>query len=531
MPSESVAGRYELTEGISSGAMGTVWRGYDAILDREVAVKVIRTDVISSVRDAQELADRFRREARITARIRHHGVPQVYDAVLTEPFDQLYLVMEHIHGTSLRAYIRPSALLPVPWAAAIAAQIATVLSHAHAVPVVHRDLKPDNVLVTADGTVKVLDFGIAAILRPDVPRLTRLGIPMGTSRYMSPEQTRASQVTPQSDLYALGCLLYELLSGRSVFDGPTEELFWEQHRHAQPQPLRELRPDVPEDLEKLVLQLLAKKPEQRPGDAYAVYEGLLPFLPPPGATAPQGGPELAGCPDPTHMYRRPNAPRPPDVPASTPSPRPAPRPGATLDTRLRAAIADVERQVNALLGEERYIQAADALEVVIDSVSATLGARHPRVLALRKKRAAVLFIGGDYRRSLPEFDDLANAYESAEGPASNNVIHCRRQAADCRAELGYVTVALREYHDVLDLIRDKESDTSETAREIRRSIGALLAAEGDNQQSREVLTTLLEDLLLLFGPDHLETQEVQEMLRHLDGDDDAAGPMGGPPSR
>ncbi|GHH72998.1 protein kinase [Streptosporangium violaceochromogenes] len=515
MPIEPVAGRYELTEEIDSGGMGMVWRGYDAVLDREVAVKVINPDVVTSVQDARNLADRFRREARITARIHHHGVPQVYDAVLTEPYDRLYLVMEYIRGTSLRAYVRPDASLPISWAAAVAAQIATVLSHAHAIPVVHRDLKPDNVLVTADGTVKVLDFGIAAILRPDVPRLTRFGVPVGTDPYMSPEQTRASQVTPQSDLYALGCLLHELLSGRRVFDGPTQELFQEQHRHARPRPLRALRPDVPEDLEKLVLELLAKKPEQRPVDAYAVYTRLLPFLPPPGSAAPRGGPELAGHPDPTRMYRRPNAPRPPDAPADAPSFTPAPGSRVTVGTRLREAIAEVGRRVDALLEEERYIQAADVLEELVDATSTTLGATHPRILALRMRRAAILFVGGDYRRSLTEFDDLTRLYEGIEGAAGTNVIGCRRQAADCRAQLGNATIALRQYRDVLDVVRATESDTSETAREIRKSIGALLGAEGEVQQAREVLTTLREDLCLLLGPGHPETQEVAEMLHHL----------------
>ncbi|MEV4565145.1 serine/threonine-protein kinase [Nonomuraea sp. NPDC049419] len=516
MPSGPVAGRYELAELINSGGMGAVWRGYDAVLDREVAIKVIRADVVNSVQEAQELAERFRREARITARVRHHGVPQVYDAVLTESYDQLYLVMEYIHGATLRSYIRPDVSLPVPWAAAVAAQIATVLSHAHAVPVVHRDLKPDNVLVTSDGTVKVLDFGIAAILRPGTPRLTRLGIPMGTFQYMSPEQTRASQVTPQSDLYALGCLLHELLCGEPVFPGPTEELFCEQHRHATPIPLRTLRPDVPEELEKLVFELLAKKPEHRPQDAYAVYTALLPFLPPPGTPTLQGQANLSGYPDPTHMYRRPNAPRLPDAPSAASDVISEPVPGTSLDTSLRNAIASVDRQANALLDEDRYIQAADALEGAIASGAEAVGARHPRVLALRIKRAAALFLGGDYRRALPEFDALAAAYESTEGPMSDIVLDCRRQAADCRAQLGQATTALKEYREVLDLVREKESDTSETAIEVRRSIGALLATEGEIHAARGVLTALRDDLQLLLGPEHPETQEVEEMLKHLD---------------
>jgi serine/threonine protein kinase len=219
MPDNSVVGRYELVERISVGGMGTVWRGYDAVLDRPVAVKLIRPDRLVEPGQAEDFARRFRREARVTARIGHHGVPQVYDAVLAPPCDRVYLVMELIRGTDLRTYITTGVPLPVTWAVAIAAQIATVLSYAHAVPVVHRDLKPENVLITPDGALKVLDFGIAAILGTGTTKITATGHPVGTSRYMSPEQIRGAQVTPQSDLYALGCVLYELLCGRSVFDG------------------------------------------------------------------------------------------------------------------------------------------------------------------------------------------------------------------------------------------------------------------------------------------------------------------------
>lgn len=222
MPSEPIAGRYELIDRIDSGGMGTVWRGYDAVLDREVAVKLIRPDMVASPEEAEIFAKRFRREARVTARIGHHGVPQVYDAVLDRSFDRMYLVMELVQGVPLHAFINPTRALPIAWAAAMAAQISTVLSHAHAVPVVHRDLKPDNVLVTDGGTVKVLDFGIAAILRADVTKLTVSGSPVGSSQYMAPEQIRGARVTPHSDLYALGCVLHELLCGEPLFSGRTD---------------------------------------------------------------------------------------------------------------------------------------------------------------------------------------------------------------------------------------------------------------------------------------------------------------------
>lgn len=245
MRAEPIAGRCELVEEIKSGGMGTVWRGYDSVLDRQVAIKLVRPGVVSAPEQADEFAKRFRREARLTARIGHHGVPQVYDAVLDLPYDRVYLVMELVTGTPMRAYIDPAAPLPVAWAAAIAAQIATVLSHAHAIPAVHRDLKPDNVLVTEPGAVKLIDFGIAAILRTDITRLTATGTPMGTTRYMSPEQNQGGQITPSCDLYALGCILHELLTGAHAVTGDNEFAMMQQHVSGAPTPVRSLRPDAP----------------------------------------------------------------------------------------------------------------------------------------------------------------------------------------------------------------------------------------------------------------------------------------------
>ena len=317
MRPEPIAGRYELVEALESGGMGQVWRGYDSVLDREVAVKLIRPDVVHSPEMADEFVKRFRREARITARIQHHGVPQVFDAGLDAAADRVYLVMEYVVGTSLHAFIDPRRPLPISWAAAIAAQIATVLSHAHAIPVVHRDLKPANVMVTDAGTVKVLDFGIAAVLRTDVTRLTSTGSPIGTTQYMSPEQIQAAQISPASDLYALGCLLFELLTGQPVFNGGNDFRLMQQHVAEPPPHLRTLRPDVPAPVAELVGDLLAKVPQRRPADAYEVYERLLPFLPLPGMTMPTGDNGPRGVPDPTLLYRRPNAPRPrPGAPAA-----------------------------------------------------------------------------------------------------------------------------------------------------------------------------------------------------------------------
>jgi serine/threonine protein kinase len=516
---EPIAGRYELVEQLNSGGMGQVWRGYDGVLDREVAVKLIRSDVIASQEQAEEFAKRFRREARITARIQHHGVPQVYDAVLDRSYDRVYLVMEFVRGTSLRAFINPQQPLPISWAAAIAAQICTVLSHAHAIPVVHRDLKPDNVLVSESGAVKVLDFGIAAILRTDVTRLTVTGSPIGTSHYMPPEQVQGGQITPKSDLYALGCVLHELLTGQQVFGGGNEFQLMQQQVYEAPQPLRKLRPDVPEVLERLVLELLAKAPERRPADAYDVYEKLLPFLPLPGSLPPATERGPGGVPDPTLLYRRPNSPRPRSESAPpTPDPVDAvpaeqPRPAAVTEIReeIKAAVA----HSNELLADERYAQAAEALQQAIEPAAAAFGVESARVLRLRERRAAILVIGGDFRQALPEFDALAAAFARTAGPDSHDALACLRQAAYCRAELGQATAALRQFRHVLNYVRASDGDASSTALDLRRNIGMLLVSEGNVAQATAELEPLYEDLLVIYGPDHEETREVADVLTRL----------------
>ncbi|WP_437098155.1 serine/threonine-protein kinase [Streptomyces flavidovirens] len=515
-----ISGRYELLEQFNEGGMGVVWRGYDAVLDRPVAVKVIRQASITSQHLAEEFAKRFRREARITARIQHPGVPQVYDAVLDESYERLFLVMELVDGISLSAYLHPGHPLPISWAAAVAAQVATVLSYAHEVPVIHRDLKPGNIMVARDGTVKVLDFGIAAILRTDVTKLTATGSPIGTYQYMSPEQVRGGRITPQADLYALGCVLHELLSGRVVFTADSEYLLMFQHVNAAPTPLRQLRPDVPEALEELILHLLHKAPEQRPADTQEVYARLLPFLPPPGQepAAAEAGP--AGVPDPTGLFRHPYAPRPrartPEAGGSTPTasdvgaqPVPVQVP---VPAQLRADIKEAYAHSDALLADERFAQAVEVLGEVIEPAALALGSESKQVLALRRQRAAIRVVGGDYRAALPEFDSLADAYARIAGPAGEQARACRAQAARCRAELGQVTDALAALQGVLNVVRTVDSDVSEEAVELRHNIGMLLLAQGRTAEALQVLEPLHEDMRMVYGPDDETTAEIAEAL-------------------
>ncbi|MFF9343218.1 protein kinase [Streptomyces sp. NPDC014773] len=514
MPQQVIAGRYELLEELSHGGMGDVWRGYDAVLDRPVAVKLIRAQAVTSPQMADELAKRFRREARITARIQHPGVPQVYDAVLDDDaHEHLFLVMELVEGVPLSAYVDPARPLPVSWAVAVAAQVATVLSHAHEVPVIHRDLKPGNVLVAHDGTVKVLDFGIAAILRTDATKLTATGSPIGTSQYMAPEQVRGGRVTPRTDLYALGCVLHELLAGRALFQADSELALMYQHVTKDPVPLRALRPNVPAALEELVLHLLRKAPEARPADVQEVYERLRPFLPKAGQEPVPGETGPAGAPDPTGLFRDPYAPRSRPRPAVTPTPsgEPAPAPLPVPD-ELRADIKEAYAHSDALLEEERFAQAAEVLSEVIEPAARALGTENRQVLELRTQRAAIRLLGGDYRAALPEFTALADAYGRIAGPTSERARACRAQAARCRAELGQVTEALSVLESVLAVVRSVDSDVSEEAIELRRDIGMLLLAQGRAVDALVVLEPLHDDLNVVYGPADELTGEVAEAL-------------------
>ncbi|MGH3190727.1 MAG: serine/threonine-protein kinase, partial [Streptosporangiaceae bacterium] len=233
---ELLAGRYRIDGLLGRGGMSQVYYGHDERLDRRVAIKVLRPPAdMPAAPDSPEAVEildaldrdrkRFLREIRVTAQLEHPGTPAVYDTGVEEAPDgttQLWLVMQLLRGSTLEALLNQadfeSSPPSVAWAAAIAAQIAAVLADVHRVDIVHRDIKPGNVMITDGGLVKVLDFGIA-ILRGAgaLPRLTQVDRTVGTPAYMSPEQCLGQAVTSASDIYSLGCLLLELLTGDVPF--------------------------------------------------------------------------------------------------------------------------------------------------------------------------------------------------------------------------------------------------------------------------------------------------------------------------
>ncbi len=265
-----VGNRYTLAARIGGGGFGSVWRGHDATLDRDVAVKMIALDRPDT--DRQALAERFWREARALASLNHPNIVTAYDFGVHD--DSAYLVMELISGGSLadelaRRRAQNAGPLDVTRVARIGSQISAGLAAAHTAGFVHRDLKPANIMVVRPtGTPKIVDFGIARI--SDMSRLTVPGDYLGTLPYASPEQMRAGEMDGRSDLYSLGCLLYELLTGRSPYQADSPAAWISAHQFAPPAPLRQHLPDAPPDLEALLRELLAKDPAHRPASANAV---------------------------------------------------------------------------------------------------------------------------------------------------------------------------------------------------------------------------------------------------------------------
>jgi hypothetical protein len=264
-PPRPLAGRYRLDALIGSGGMGRVYRGRDLTLGRTVAVKVLPAAL---ARDADAVR-RFAREARAVAGLNHPGIVTVYDAGVAD--DVPFIVMEFVEGRTLVEVLRRGGRLDPPRAAAIAAEVADALEAAHARGVVHRDVKPGNVMLTPTGDVRVMDFGIAQPLDADatVTRST-----MGTPTYAPPEQGDGGPVDARTDVYALGVVLYELLTGRPPFEATSPLAVLAMHQRTVPDPPSTRAAAVPADLDAVVATALAKRPEDRFPSAAAMGDAL-----------------------------------------------------------------------------------------------------------------------------------------------------------------------------------------------------------------------------------------------------------------
>ncbi|WP_405361155.1 protein kinase domain-containing protein [Kitasatospora sp. NBC_00085] len=538
-----IGGRYRLAEKIGHGGMGQVWGGYDERLDRPVAVKLLRTDQLLAAdpsggssgggrgdterrRHGDELRRRFLRECRITAALDHPGLVTVFDA--GEDDGELYLVMQRVPGVSLADLIAEDSPFPVERAAAVAAQLCAALAAVHAVPVVHRDLKPSNVMVRDDGRTILLDLGIATALDTEATRLTLTGVPIGSPSYMAPEQALAATIDPRSDLYALGCLLHAMLTGEEPFRAPSALGVLRQHVDEPPVPLRDLRPDVPEPLERLVLDLLAKQPADRPAHAQQVYARLLPLLP---AAVPAPQPRYGPLPDPTRPYRHPHQPQPrteetavapasaavpptarmephPFLMAAVPTPAapPAAPPSSASEPDLAAACARLSDLVDA----GRRAEVLDLAATLLPRAQAELGDGAPLVRTIRTIYARTLHQEHRYRQALPEYRVLADTADG--GPHGPQALEHRFRAAECLDRLGQGPEALAEYRALLTTGPGPDPDR---AFDIRERIGALLTAAGDVEAAWQWLLRLLFDRERRDGPHHPAVRRLRQTLDTL----------------
>ncbi|MHC5906417.1 serine/threonine-protein kinase, partial [Streptomyces sp. S6] len=552
--SRLIQGRYRLLELIGRGGMGEVWRAKDESLGRQVAVKCLKPP--GPHHDpgfTRVLRERFRREARVAAGLQHRGVTVVHD--FGEADGVLYLVMEFLDGRNLCQILtatghRP---LPVPDVADIAGQLAAALDYTHRRGIVHRDLKPANVVRLDDGTVKICDFGIAR-LGHDIAatsRLTGTGVAMGTPHYMSPEQIAGTEVDRRSDLYSLGCVLYELATGAPPFAMDDAWAVLIGHRDSPPRPPGEHRPELPAYLGRVILDLLAKEPDGRPGDAGEVVRRIT-F----GRTSPGYVPTVVTArPEPLEpdFGNEPQRPRPvtdprlplwsrgmgegpratgappvPDTPLSgdwtrrpalgvvpgTQEVPDAPQVLETPDHRQRQQ-SPLAEQLTALarrhaaglrLGRlDRWPEAGELHRTVAAERARLLGADHPDTLTSRYEAAFALSRTGRAQDALREYRQVAAARARTLGDDHPDTLAARHETAYVLGKLGRHLEAHQTYTAVL-AARDRtlgadHPDTLRCRHNLAFNLGRLGRLTESYRTAREVAAARAR----VLGPEHPDT--------------------------
>ncbi len=264
---EQIIGNYKIEEKLGEGGMGAVYRGVDTMLDREVAIKALRPELASQT----SVVERFRSEAVTLAKLNHPNIATLYS--MFRQGDEIYMVLEFVRGETLDNILQRRGALPAEEAVPVFCQVLDGINHAHESGIVHRDIKPANMMLTEKGTLKVLDFGIARLLGS--ARMTRAGNIIGTLEYMAPEQVKGQETDARSDIYALGMMLYEVLTGRLPFDTENEfELMKMQTEDMPPAP-REINPAIPEAVEEAIMRAIQKNPDERFQTAGEMLEQLI----------------------------------------------------------------------------------------------------------------------------------------------------------------------------------------------------------------------------------------------------------------
>ncbi|MFE2375261.1 tetratricopeptide repeat protein [Streptomyces sp. NPDC059398] len=532
-----IHGRYRLLEPIGRGGMGEVWRARDESLGRHVAVKCLKP--LGPQHDqsfTRVLRERFRREARVAASLQHRGVTVVHD--FGEYEGVLYLVMELLDGQNLSQLLGANGQRPlaVPDVVDIARQVASALAYTHEQGIVHRDLKPANIMRLTDGTVKICDFGIAR-LGHDIgftSRLTGTGIAMGTPHYMSPEQIGGGEIDHRSDLYSLGCVLYEIATGAPPFDLDDAWAVLVGHRDTEPEPPRSHRPELPDFLDRAVLDLLAKTPEGRPADAREFGLLLGPETPSAGLTVP-------GVPGPTVQLPPPLPPLPPwtrsmttghkatgtwtvtstptdrataltgewttagpprdavAVPVLSTGQRPTPPPD------LVAALTGRHNAGLSLSRLGRWSEAGEVHRAVAAEREYVLGPGHPDTLASRYEVGFTLSRTGRAADALHEFTRVAEGRERALGADHPDTLAAQQEAAYVLGQLGRHFEAHQVYASVLAAReRSVGPDHPDTLR-CRHNLAFNLSRLGRLEDSYRMACEVADARAAVLGAAHPDT--------------------------
>ena len=331
-----LAGRYEIREMIGRGGMAEVHLGYDRRLSRIIAIKLLRSDIAGD----PTFQARFRREAQSAAALNHPSIVSVYDSgeeQLPNPNGAIrsvpYIVMEYVEGHTVREFLGEGEAVPIPEAVEIVTGVLDALEYSHRAGIIHRDIKPGNIMLTSTGAVKVMDFGIARAVEDSAATVTQTHAVVGTAQYLSPEQARGEVVDARSDLYSTGCLLYELLTGKPPFTGDSAVAIAYQHVREIPRPPSSVAADVPESLDRVVLKALAKNRDDRYQDASHMRADLLAAARGLSVSAPSAESWSAPAPAPAMAAGSPSpAPAPaPPAPPAPPMTRPAHTPSAAAE--------------------------------------------------------------------------------------------------------------------------------------------------------------------------------------------------------
>ena len=506
-----LAGRYRIETRLAQGGMGEVYYGFDERIGRRVAIKMLKaSDPVPTVPDSPEAVElldtarrdrkRFLREIHTTALLEHPGIPAVYDTgedLAPDGSPQVWLVMQLLRGSTLEAVLdrtdytgdRPT----IAWAASIAAQIAAVLADVHRVDIVHRDIKPANIMIVDGGLVKVLDFGVA-ILRGAgaLPRLTQIGRTVGTPAYMSPEQWRGRPVTAASDVYSLGCLLLELLTGDVPFHATTRMLLRDQHLSSPPPSARSRRSGIPPQIDALVTSMLGKEADKRP-TAEAVYDALLPFI-------TDAEPASDESRDPTRPFRRPLL-----------APPKRTEPAGNQPKLTDAEAAQIQGNARALLDDEHATEAIRLLESGLERTDDPF-----LTLSLRHLLAAALFYDGEYSRAASLFDVVGREYRRYLETKDPLVLECAYHAGHAYAEIGKPGKALPQLRFYV-LNTDPAADPEEAAKylESRFVIAQMLAAEDLTDEAVAELRAVRPLLVAAYGPDAVSVQNLDKQIDRL----------------